>query len=59
MRSDEAKKNVYHRMDMIWAHLRPKLPQVTNIALFFLKITHSNAAEEMAFSVIGKNNTKF
>ena len=57
--SDEAKKIVYHRMDMIWAHLRPKLPQVTNIALFLLTIPHSNAAEERVFSMIGKNNTKF
>ena len=32
--SDEAKKIVYHRMDMIWAHLRPNLPQVTNITFF-------------------------
>ena len=57
--SDEANKIVYHRMDMIWVHLRPKLPQVTNIALFLLMIPHSNASEETIFSVIGKNNTKF
>ena len=53
------KKIVCHRMDTIWAHLRPKLLQVTNIALFLLTIPHSNAAEERVFSIIGKNNTKF
>ena len=46
-------------MDMIWTHLRPKLLQVTSIALFLLTIPHSNAAEERVFSMIGKNNTKF
>ena len=59
VRSDEAKKIVYHRMDMIWVHQRPKLPQVTNIALFLLTIPHSNDAEERVFSMIGKSNTKF
>ena len=59
MRTDEAKKVVYHRMDMIWVHLRQKLPQVFNIALLLLTIPHSNAAEEKVFSMIGKNNTKF
>ena len=59
VRSDETKKIVYHRMDMIWAHLRSKLPEVTKIALFLLTIPHSNAAEERVFSMIGKNNTKF
>ena len=34
VRSDETKKIVYHRMDMIWAYLTPKFPQVTKIALF-------------------------
>ena len=58
-RFDETKKIVCHRMDMIWAHLRPKLLQVTNIALFLLTIPHSNAAEERVFPIIGKNNTKF
>ena len=58
--SDEAKKIVYHRIDIIWAHLRPKLPQVTNIALFLRAIpSHSNAAEERVFSMNGKNNIKF
>ena len=58
VRYDEAKKIVYHRMD-IWAHLRPKLPQVTNTALLLLTIPHRNVAGERVFSVIGKNNTKF
>ena len=58
MHSDEANKTLYHRTDMIWAHLRPKLPQVTNKVLFLLTIPHSNAAEERVFSIIGKNNTK-
>ena len=57
--SDKAKKIVYHRMDMIWVYLRPKLLQVTNTALFLLTIPHSNAAEEKVFSMIDKNNTKF
>ena len=47
--SDKAKKIVYHRIDMIWVHLRPKLLQVTNIALFLLTILNSNAAEEGHF----------
>ena len=40
MSFDEDKKLVYHRMDMIWPHLRPKLLQVTNTALFLLMIPH-------------------
>ena len=59
VRSDEVKKFVYHRMDMKWAHLRPKLQQVTNIALFLLTIPHSNAAEERVFSMIGKKIQNF
>ena len=58
MRSSEAKNIVYHRMEVIWAHLTPKLPQVNNIVLFLLTIHHSNAAEERTLSMIGKNNTK-
>lgn len=56
--SDEAKKTVYHRADIIWVHLGPKLLQVTNKVLFLLTIPHSNAAEERVFSIIGKNKTK-
>ena len=59
VRSDEAKKIVYHRMDMIWAHLRPKLPQVINTTLFLLTIPYSNTADERIFSMTGKNNTRF
>ena len=57
--SEEAKKIVYYRMDMIWLHLKTKLQQVTNKALFLLTIPHSNSAKERVFSMIGKNNTKF
>ena len=59
VRSNKTKKIVYHRMDMIGAHVRPKLPEVTNIALFLLTVPQRNAAEERVFSMIGKNNTKF
>lgn len=57
--SDETKTIAFHRICMIWLHLRPKLPQVINTTLFLLTIPHSSAAEEKVFSMIGKSNTKF
>ncbi len=49
----------YHRMDMIWGHLRNKLPNLSKVALSCLTIPHSNAAEERVFSLIRKNKTDF
>ena len=49
----------YHRMDMIWGHLREKLPNLSKVALSLLTIPHSNAAEERVFSLVRKNKTDF
>ena len=49
----------YHRMDMVWSHLKTSLPKLSEIALFLLTIPHSNAGEERIFSMVGKNKTKF
>ena len=49
----------YHRMDMIWGYLRDKLPNLSKVALSVLTVPHSNAAEELVFSLIRKNKTDF
>ena len=49
----------YHRMNMIWRHLREKLPNLSKVALSLLTIPHSNAAEEQVFSLVRKNKTDF
>ena len=49
----------YHRKDMIWGHLRDKLPNLSRVALSVLTIPHSNATEERVFSLIRKNKTDF
>ena len=54
-----SEEHAYHRMDIIWSHLKTTLPKLANIALFLLTIPHSNAGEEQIFSMIGKNKTKF
>ena len=57
VRSDNYKS--YHRMDVIWAHPRAILPNLTDLALTVLTVPHSNAAEERVFSIIRKNKTEF
>ena len=39
------KSKTYHRMDIVWNHLRKELPQLSSIALFLLTIPLSNAPE--------------
>ena len=46
-------------MDIVWGNSRTSLPKLANIALFFLTIPHSAAAEERIFSMAAKNKTKF
>ena len=57
VRSDNDKS--YHRMDVIWAHLRAILPNLSDVALTVLTVPYSNAAEERVFSIIRKNKTEF
>ena len=52
-------QRTYHRLNIIWSHLKTTLPQLANIALFLLTIPHSNTGEERILSMIGKNKTKF
>ena len=49
----------YHRMDVIWAHLRAILPNLSDVALTVLTVPHSNATEERVFSIIPINKTEF
>ena len=49
----------YHRMDVIWGYLKPKIPLLADVALSVLVIPHSNAGEERVFSMIRKNKTEF
>ena len=49
----------YHRMDAIWGYLKPQIPLLADVALSVLVIPHSNAGEEMVFSMIRKNKTEF
>ena len=48
---------ILHPCDI--GYLKPKLPQLTEIALTVLVILHSNTGEERVFSTIRKNKTKF
>ena len=50
---------VYHRMDIIWGYLRERVPLLSSVAFCIFTISHSNAAEERAFSIIKKNKTTF
>ena len=54
---DEGK--MYYRIDIIWANLRNNLPTLANVVLQVLTIPHSNAAEELVFSMINTNKTQF
>ena len=54
-----SKKETFHRMDIIWGYLKPKVPLLCEAVLSVLIIPHSNAAEERVFSLIGKNKTEF
>ena len=46
-------------MDIIWAYLYQPSPLLSKITLSVLTISHSNAAEERAFSIIKKKKTEF
>ena len=56
---DGGKTLTYHRMDMIWGHLRDKLPNLSKVAVSLLTIPHSNSAEERVFSLVRKNKRDF
>ena len=45
-------------MDVIYGHLKPKLPHFSKIAESELVVTHSNSSEERVFSIIWKNKTE-
>lgn len=57
----------FHRMDIIWGYLSsvrlaggsPKFGALREVAKLVLVIPHSNAGEEMVFSMIRKNKTDF
>ena len=47
-------------MDVIWGHLKPIFPLLTEeVALSVLIISHSNTAEDRVFSMVRKNLNEF
>ena len=48
-----------YRMDVIWGHLKERFPNLPDIALTVLTVTHSNASDERVFSMVKKNQTEF
>ena len=46
-------------MDMVWGYLGQRFPLLSEIALAILVVPHSNAADEMVFSMVRKNKTGF
>ena len=47
------------RMDVFWSSLVPKLLMLSEIALSILLVSHSNAGEERAYSMIKKSKAEF
>ena len=37
-----SEERAYHRIDIIWSHLKTTFPKLANIALFLLTLPHSN-----------------
>ena len=59
-------EEAYHQIDIFWVHLckvlsvgpsEPKFKRLAQVAIFVVRIPHSNASEERVFSMIHKNKT--
>ena len=48
-----------HQMDVIWGHLKPKLPYLSKIDESVLVVPYSNSSEERVLFIIWKNMTEF